>query len=46
MVLMHWQDQYKLTGGTVLQSVHKMLKALELIEKAFPTKKECKGPKA
>ena len=33
-------------GGTVLQSVHKLLGALERIEKAFPTKNEFKGPKA
>ena len=37
MVLKHWQDQYKLTGGTVPQSVCKLLKTLECIEKAFLT---------
>ena len=42
----HWQDQYDLTGGTVPQSVRKLLEVLEHIEKAFPTKKECEGPKA
>ncbi len=46
MVPRQWQDQYKLTSGTVLQSVGKLLEALEHIEKAFPTRKECKGPKA
>jgi hypothetical protein len=33
-------------GATVPQSVCKLLEALERIEKAFPTEKECKGPKA
>ena len=37
MVPKHWQDQYELTGGTVPQSVRKLLEALERIEKAFPT---------
>jgi hypothetical protein len=46
MVPKHWQDQYKLTGVTVPQSVRKLLDALERIEKTFPTEKECKGPKA
>ena len=46
MVPKHWQDQYKHTGGTVPQSVRKLLKVLEHIKKAFLTKKECKGPKA
>jgi hypothetical protein len=46
MVPKHWQDQYKLTGGTVPQSVCKLLEALECIEKAFPTENECEGPKA
>jgi hypothetical protein len=46
MVPKHWQDQYELTGGTVPQSIRKLLEALECIEKAFPTKKERKGPKA
>jgi hypothetical protein len=46
MVSKHWQDQYKLKGGTVPQSIHKLLKALECIEKAFPTKKEYKVSKA
>jgi hypothetical protein len=46
MVPKHWQDQYKLMGGTVPQSVCKLLEALERIEKAFPTDKEREGPKA
>ena len=46
MVPKHWQDHYKLTGGTVPQSVGKLREALKRIEKAFPTEKECKGPKA
>jgi hypothetical protein len=46
MVPKHWQDQYNLTGGTVPQSVCKLLEALESIEKAFPTEKEHEGPKA
>jgi hypothetical protein len=46
MVPKHWQDHYKLTGGTVPQSVCKLLEALECIEKAFLTEKECEGPKA
>ena len=46
MVPKHWQDQYELTGGTVPQSVRKLLEALERIEKAFPTEKEREGPKA
>ena len=46
MVPKHWQDQYKLTGGTVLHSVRKLLEGLEHIEKAFPTKKEYKVSKA
>ena len=44
MVPRNWQDQYKLTGGTVPQSVCKLLEALECIKKAYPTKKEWKGP--
>ena len=46
MVPGQWQDQYELTGGTVPQSVCKLLKALERIKEAFPTEKECEGPKA
>ena len=46
MVPKHWQDQCKLTSGTVPQSVHKLLEVLEHIEKAFLTEKERKGPKA
>jgi hypothetical protein len=46
MVPRHWQDQYKLRGATVPQSVRKLLKALECIKKAFPTDKECEGPTA
>jgi hypothetical protein len=46
MVPKHWQGQYELTGGTVPQSVCKLLNSLEHIEKTFPTKTECKGPKA
>jgi hypothetical protein len=46
MVPKHWQDQYKLMGGNVPQSVCKLLKVLERIEKAFPTEKEHEGPKA
>ena len=43
MVLRHWQDQYKLMGATVPQSMWKLLEALECIEKAFLNDKECKG---
>jgi hypothetical protein len=43
MVSRHWQDQYKLMGATVPQSVYKLLEALEFIKKAFPTEKECEG---
>jgi len=39
MVPRHWHDQYELTGITVPQSVCKLLKALERIDKAFPTEK-------
>ena len=46
MVPRNWQDQYELTGGTVPQSIRKLLEALERIEKAFPTKKDCEKPKA
>ena len=46
MVPRNWQDQYKLTGGTVPQSIRKLLEALECIEKAFPTKKDREKPKA
>ena len=46
MVPRNWQDQDKLTGGTVLQSVCKLLKAIERIKKAYPTKKEHEVPKA
>ena len=40
MVPRNWQDQYKVTVGSVLQSVRKLLEALECIEKAYPTEKE------
>ncbi len=40
MVPRNWQDQYELTGGTVPQSVCKLLKVLEHIEKAYLTEKE------
>jgi hypothetical protein len=46
MVPKHSQDQYKLMGGTVPQSMRKLLKVLERIKKAFPAEKECEGPKA
>ena len=46
MVPRNWQDQYELTGGTVPQSVRKLLEALERIEKAFPTEKDHEKPKA
>ncbi len=46
MVPRNWQDQYKLTGGTVPQSIHKLLEVLEHIKKAFPTKKDHEKPKA
>ncbi len=36
MVPKHWQDQYKLTGDTVLQSIHKLLEELECINKGLP----------
>ncbi len=45
MVPRQWQDRYELTGSTVPQSLQKLLEALELIKKAFPTEKDCKGPK-
>ena len=35
-----WQAQYDLIKDTVPQSVHKLLEALEHIEKAFPTLKD------
>ena len=34
MVPRNWQEQYKLMGGTVSQSVYKLLEVLEHIEKA------------
>ena len=43
MVPRHWQDQYKLTGAAVPQSVCKLLEALECVEKAFLTEKDHKG---
>ena len=43
MVPRHWQGQYKLMGAMVLQSLWKLLEALECTKKAFPSKKECKG---
>ena len=46
MVSRNWQDQYELTDGTVPQSVCRLLKVLECIEKAYPTKKEQQGPEA
>jgi protein involved in ribonucleotide reduction len=46
MVPRNWQDQYKLTGATVPQSVCKLLKVLDCIEKAFPTDKEHNGTQA
>jgi hypothetical protein len=46
MVPKHWQDQYELTGGTVPQSVRKLLEVLECIEKTIQTEKERKGSKA
>ncbi len=45
MVPRQWQDQYELTGNSVPQSVRKLLEALERIEKAFPTEKDCEKPK-
>ena len=44
MVPRQWQDQYKLTGNTVPQSVRKLLEALERIKKAFPTEKDHDRP--
>ena len=44
MVPKHWQDQYKLMGAAVPQSVCKLLEALECIKKAFLARKECGGP--
>ena len=35
-----WQAQYDLTKDMVHQSVHKLLEALECIEKAFPMERE------
>ena len=46
MVPRQWQDQYKLTGSTVPQSVQKLLEALEHIKKAFPTEKDHEGLKS
>ncbi len=46
MVPRQWQDQYKLMGSTVCQSVWKLLEVLERIEKTFTTKKDRKGPKS
>ena len=46
MVPRNWQDQYKLMGSTVTQSVRKLLEVLECIKKAFLTEEEYKGPKA
>ena len=46
MVPRNWQDQYKLTGDTVSQSVCKLLEALERTKKTYPTKKEQEGPKS
>jgi hypothetical protein len=46
MVPRTWQDQYKLNGATVPQSVRKLLEALECIKKAFPTDKDHEGPKS
>ena len=40
MVPTNWKDQYKLMGSIVLQSVCKLLKALERIKKAYLTKRE------
>jgi hypothetical protein len=45
MVPWNRQDQYELTGTTVLQSIRELLEALECIEQAFPTKKVGDGPK-
>ncbi len=42
----NWQDQHKLTGATVPQSMGKMLKALECIKKAFLMEKDHEKPKA
>jgi hypothetical protein len=46
MVPRNWQDQYKLTGGTVPQSVCKLLIALAHIKEAYLTEKDHKKPKA
>ena len=46
MVLQNWQDQYQLSGALVPQSVRELLKVLECIEKAYPTKMVGEGPKA
>ena len=46
MVSRNWQDQYKLTVGSVPQSDRKLLEALERIKKANSTEKEWEGPKA
>ena len=45
MVPRNWQDQYKLTVGSVPQSVCKLLMALESIKKAYLSEKEHKRPK-
>ena len=45
MVPTNWQDQYKLSGATVPQSIQKLLESLECIKKAFPTDKDPEGHK-
>ena len=41
MVTRHWLDQNELIQATVSQSACKFLEALECIEKAFLTNKDC-----
>ena len=45
MVPRNWQDQYKLSGAMVPQSVRRLLEAMECIEKACPTNKDHEGPR-
>ena len=43
MVPKHWQDQYKLMGDTVPQSICKLLEVLEHIERPSQLRRNAKG---
>ena len=43
MVPKHWQDQYKLTGGTVPQSVRKLLERLSTSKRHSQLRRNAKG---